>query len=80
MTYALILLTMYDKPKRERSLLITLLSPLLFLAPDVYLREIEKLWTDEVIFESDWKDLVTKLLGQRESMILSDWVQIHFTL
>jgi hypothetical protein len=69
---------MYDKPKRERSLLITLPSPLLFRAPDIYLQEIEKQWTDKAIFESDWKDLVTKLLGQWESMIL--WVQIHFTL
>jgi len=29
-----------------------------------------------VIFVSDWKDLVTKLLGQWESVIF--WVQIHF--
>ncbi|KAI0277909.1 hypothetical protein BGY98DRAFT_934068 [Russula aff. rugulosa BPL654] len=34
--------SVYDKPERERSLLITLLSPLLFLAPDAYLREMEK--------------------------------------
>jgi len=66
----------YDKPRRERSLLITLLSPLLFLAPDAYLREMERLWTDEVIREADWKWFISKLLAQWENVIL--WVR--FTL
>jgi hypothetical protein len=60
----------YDKPKRERSLLITLLSPLLFLAPEVHLRETEELWTDEVIIETVWKSFMTKLLGEWEYAIL----------
>ena len=65
---------MYDKPKRERSILITLLSPLLFLAPEVHLREMEKLWTDEVIIETVWKNFMTKLLGEWEDVIL--WVRL----
>jgi hypothetical protein len=65
---------MYDKPRRERSLLITLLSPLLFLAPDSYLREMEKIWTDETIRELDWKRFITRLLAQWESVIL--WVRL----
>ncbi|KAN0116202.1 hypothetical protein V8E52_006259 [Russula decolorans] len=64
--------SVYDKPKRERSLLITCLSPLLFLAPDAYLREMEKLWTDEMIKEAYWKRFITKLLAQWESVIL--WI------
>ena len=65
--------SVYDKPIRERSLLITLLSPLLFVAPDAYLREMEKLWTDGTIREPDWKGFISKLLAQWESVIL--WVR-----
>ena len=67
--------TVYDKPKRERSLLITSLSPLLFLAPEVHLREMEKLWTDGVIIETVWKSSMTKLLAEWERVIL--WVRIQ---
>ena len=67
--------TVYDKPSRERSLLITILSPLLFLAPDVHLREMEKLWTDEVIIESVWRGHMMMLLGEWGDMIL--WVCIQ---
>ncbi|KAH9979764.1 hypothetical protein BJV74DRAFT_121406 [Russula compacta] len=69
--------TVYDKPKRERSILITLLSPLLFLAPEVHLREMEKLWTDEVIIETVWKSFMTKLLGEWEDVIL--WSTVMLT-
>jgi hypothetical protein len=62
----------YEKPKRERSILITVLSPLLFLAPEVHLREMERLWTDEVIIETVWKSFMTKLIGEWEDIIL--WV------
>jgi hypothetical protein len=65
----------YDRPKRERSLFITLLSPLLFLAPEVHLREVEKLWTDDIIIETVWKGFMTKLLAEWERVIL--WVRIQ---
>lgn len=65
--------SVYDKPGRERSLLITLLSPLLFLAPDAYLREMEKISTDGIISESDWQRFIAKLLAQWEHVIL--WVR-----
>ena len=70
--------TVYDKPKRERSLLITFLSPLLFLAPEVHLREMEKLWTDEIIIETVWKSSMSKLLAEWEGVIL--WVRIQSQL
>jgi len=57
---------------RERTLLITLLSPVLFLAPEVHLRELEKLWTDEVIIETAWKNFMTRLLEEWGELIL--WV------
>jgi len=68
--------TVYYKPKRERSLLITLLSPLLFLAPEVHLREMEKLWTDEVIIEPVWKSFMTRLLGEWNDLILWSTVML----
>ncbi|KAI9509033.1 hypothetical protein F5148DRAFT_814395 [Russula earlei] len=70
-------LTVYDKPKRERTILITLLSPLLFLAPEVHLQEVEKMWTDDVIIETVWKNFMTKLLGEWEDVIL--WSTVMLT-
>ena len=70
---------MYDKPNRKRSLLITLLSPLLFLAPEEHRRELEKLWVDEVILESLWKQVwksfVTEMVEEWKDVIL--WVCIR---
>jgi hypothetical protein len=64
--------TVYDEPAHERSILISLLSPLLFLAPEVHLREMEKLWTDGVIIETVWKQFMTKLSEEWKDLIL--WV------
>ena len=66
---------MYDKSNRGRSLLITFLSPLLFLAPEDHLREMEILWTDDIIIEMVWKSLMTKLLAEWHDVIL--WVRIQ---
>jgi hypothetical protein len=52
---------------------ISLLSLLLFLAPEVHLREMEKLWTDDIIIESVWKKFMSKLLGEWNDLIL--WVR-----
>ena len=45
---------------------------MLFLAPEVHLQEMEKLWTDEIIIEKVWKRFMTKLLEEWEELIL--WV------
>ena len=71
-------MTAYDNPSRERSMFISLLSPLLFLAPEVHLREMEKLWTDDFISESVWKRFMSKLLGEWNDLIL--WVRSHVSL
>jgi hypothetical protein len=63
----------YDKRSHKRSILISLLSPLLFLAPEVHLRELEKLWTSgNFITEPVWKTFMSKLLGGWNDLIL--WV------
>ncbi|KAI9458587.1 hypothetical protein BJY52DRAFT_412734 [Lactarius psammicola] len=69
--------TVYADASRERTLLITLLSPVLFLAPEVHLRELEKLWTDEVIIETAWKNFMTKLLEEWGELIL--WSTVMLT-
>ena len=70
--------TVYDKSSRKRSIFISLLSPLLFLAPEVHLREMETLWTDDVIIESVWKKFISKLLGEWNDLIL--WVRSYVSL
>ncbi|KAN0131684.1 hypothetical protein V8E53_010526 [Lactarius tabidus] len=69
--------TIYSEEKPPRSLLITLLSPVLFLAPEVHLKEVEKLWTDEIIIETVWKSFMTKLLGEWEELVL--WSTVMLT-
>ncbi|KAH8982871.1 hypothetical protein EDB92DRAFT_1952019 [Lactarius akahatsu] len=66
--------TVYTHPDRERTLLITSLSPTLFLAPEGYLRELEKVWIDDVVFERDWRKFISGLLKEWEQLILSSTV------
>ncbi|KAH9981642.1 hypothetical protein BJV74DRAFT_887437 [Russula compacta] len=68
--------TVYNKPKRERSMLISFLSPVLFFAPEVHLRDMEELWTDEVIIVTAWKDFMTKLLDEWNGLILWSTVML----
>ncbi|KAI0280238.1 hypothetical protein BGY98DRAFT_1061030 [Russula aff. rugulosa BPL654] len=69
--------SVYDKPRWERSLLITLMSPLLFLAPHAYLREMEKIWVDDIIRDPDWRRFMIKLVAQWKSVIL--WSTVMLT-
>ncbi|KAI9438687.1 hypothetical protein H4582DRAFT_190615 [Lactarius indigo] len=68
--------TVYCDAKRERTVFIMLLSPVLFLAPEVHLQEIEKLWTDEVIIDTAWKSFVPKLLEEWQELILLSTVML----
>ena len=56
-------------------MLISLLSPFLFFAPEVHLRDMEELWTDEIIIVTAWKDFMTKLLDEWNGLIL--WVRLY---
>ncbi|KAH9008790.1 hypothetical protein EDB84DRAFT_1280946 [Lactarius hengduanensis] len=66
--------TAYANTKQKRSLLITSLSPALFLAPEGYLRELEKVWVDGVIIEVTWRNFISGLLKEWEQLILSSTV------
>lgn len=65
----------YDEQSRKKSVLIIVLSPLLFLAPQRYLAELEEAWIDKHILEPVWKSLMTKVLGEWSDLIL--WVRIY---
>jgi hypothetical protein len=65
----------YDKPKHEKSLFIRFVSAMLFLAPKDHLREMERLWTDEIIVERVWKSVMSKLVQDWERVIL--WVRVQ---
>lgn len=66
----------YHKQSQGRSILIIILSPLLFLAPQKYLTELEEAWIDEHILEPVWKSLMTKMLSDWSDLIL--WVRIYY--
>ncbi|KAI9438578.1 hypothetical protein H4582DRAFT_2098566, partial [Lactarius indigo] len=69
--------TVYSGVKQERSLLITVLSPVLFFAPEVHLQDIQKLWTDEIIIETVWKGFMTRLLDEWVELVL--WSTVMLT-
>ncbi|KAI9462773.1 hypothetical protein BJY52DRAFT_1184902 [Lactarius psammicola] len=66
----------YSGVKQGKSLLITLLSLLLFLAPDVHLQEMGNLGTDEIVIERVWKSFTTKLVAEWEELILWSTVML----
>jgi hypothetical protein len=54
----------------NRTLLIKLLSPVLFCAPDVHLEALEKIWTDGIVGEVPWNEFMTKLNDDWERYVL----------
>jgi hypothetical protein len=65
--------SIYKDGRRSRTILIRLLSPILFFFPDVHLRELEKLWTDEIIVETLWRDFMQKLVSEWTEFVLYVW-------
>ena len=59
----------------KRSALVLFLSPWLFFAPEIYLMEMERLWTGKIIAKRVWKTFMTKLLSEWNDIIL--WVRFH---
>jgi len=53
--------------KWNRTLLIRLISPILFFAPETHLSSLEKIYVDEIIKKHPWKTFVTRLE--------EDWIQ-----
>ncbi|KAI0064322.1 hypothetical protein BV25DRAFT_1990069 [Artomyces pyxidatus] len=62
--------SVYGPVSRPRTFLITVISPMLFFAPEVHLKDLEKLWADEVIVQMTWKQFMVKLYTEWTEFIL----------
>jgi len=47
-----------------------LLSLILFFSPDVHLRDLSKVWTDELVIEEVWKNFMDKLVSEWVEFVL----------
>jgi hypothetical protein len=63
--------TVYDKPIHERTPLITLLSPLLLLGPELYMQQMETLWIDEIVMPAEWTAFIRNSLDEWKDLILT---------
>ncbi|KAI0067089.1 hypothetical protein BV25DRAFT_1820257 [Artomyces pyxidatus] len=68
--------SLHGDVSHPRSLLIALLSPLLFYAPEIHLKEIEKLWADQIIVAMAWKRFITRLQSEWQEFILYSTVML----
>jgi len=59
-----------DGPRKRTMLFRRLFSPALFFTPDVHLRELGKVWADEVIMEEVWRKFMQKLVSEWEEFVL----------
>ncbi|KAI0760212.1 hypothetical protein C8Q74DRAFT_1208734 [Fomes fomentarius] len=62
--------TVYNRPAPRRTPLIKILSPLFWNAPDVHLKGLETIWTDNVIIIIPWSGFISKLLGEWQEFVL----------
>jgi hypothetical protein len=56
--------SLYGHVKGQPTLLICLLSPFLFYAPDVHFRTLEEAWIDNLIHLNCWRELIGRLRGE----------------
>lgn len=62
---------------RRRTLLIRLVSPILFAAPLQHLKALERIWVDDIVHEPTWKVLINKFNKQWEEFILFATVMLN---
>jgi hypothetical protein len=53
--------SIYGHAKDNPTILISILSPLLFYAPDVYLHTLENIWVDGLIHLTCWRQMIEQL-------------------
>ncbi|RXW22046.1 hypothetical protein EST38_g3804 [Candolleomyces aberdarensis] len=56
--------------RKHKTLLIKILSPLLFSAPDVHMGSLEKLWVDGLMHGPAWRELIEKLNDEWQEFAL----------
>ncbi|KAI0293518.1 hypothetical protein BC826DRAFT_373727 [Russula brevipes] len=62
--------SIYSSDCHKPTMLICLLSPLLFFAPDVHLRELKKVWADKLVIEEVWKKFMEQLVSEWVELVL----------
>ncbi|KAH9066339.1 hypothetical protein EDB87DRAFT_709511 [Lactarius vividus] len=68
--------TIYKDSRRKRTVLVRLLSPILFFFPDVHLLELEKVWTDKIVVQALWKEFMQKLVSEWTEFVLYSTVML----
>lgn len=53
----------------KRTWLVKTLSPILFSAPDIHLRNLQKMWVDGLLHKSVWEDSTKKLNDEWQEFI-----------
>lgn len=62
--------SIYKDSCHKRTKVFRLLSLVLFFTPDVHLRELKRVWADELIIEETWMSFVQKLVSEWEEFVL----------
>ena len=62
--------SIFEDSCHKRTMVFRLLSLVLFFTPDVHLRELKKVWTDEVIIEEIWRSFMQKLVSEWAELVL----------
>ncbi|KAI9443655.1 hypothetical protein BJY52DRAFT_1157174 [Lactarius psammicola] len=68
--------SIYKDNRRKRTILVRVLSPILFFFPDVHLLELERVWTDKIIVEALWKEFMQKLVSEWTEFVLYSTVML----
>ncbi|KLO19302.1 hypothetical protein SCHPADRAFT_898879 [Schizopora paradoxa] len=62
---------------RKRTLMMTVLSPTLFFAPDIHLKNIEEVWIDQMVLQEPWKEFIANLVREWEGFVLYSTVLLN---
>ncbi|KAH9947505.1 hypothetical protein B0H21DRAFT_738326 [Amylocystis lapponica] len=69
--------SVHGETEQRRTLLISLLSPLFFNAPDIHLRSLEKLWVDGLINRLPWGNFIGRMQSDWQEFILYATVMLN---
>ncbi|KAH7914526.1 hypothetical protein BJ138DRAFT_1079243 [Hygrophoropsis aurantiaca] len=62
--------TVYYKDKRRKSVLLRILSPLLFGAPDIHTKGLKTIWVDQLVNHIPWKKFIDSLNSEWQEFTL----------
>ncbi|EIN13410.1 hypothetical protein PUNSTDRAFT_129095 [Punctularia strigosozonata HHB-11173 SS5] len=61
---------LHEEEKKPPTLLIKILSPLLFFAPDIHMRSLRHVWVDKIVAEVAWKRFIEKIQSEWDKYLL----------